>query len=656
MGTFTQLDLCIFVGSLLAVMLAGLWAGRKEDTSEDYYLAGKSTRWWGVAGSIFGSNVSANHIVGMMGVGFSLGFVESHFEITAIVGLLLLCYGFLPVYRRLNLYTLSEYLERRYNEPCRVIYAILMLTTIVIIQMVPAFYIGSRSLNILFLEESEVSPTVRSTAHAATQKAHPPSGSVTKDLAPQAEDTKPRAVQIQSGSYIIGIVVMALVTGIYTIAGGLKAVIVTDVLQSIMMIAAALIVAILTFGTSEIGGWSGMMATDRAAGAMSKMHLYLPSSHSQRPWTGMLTGLLILHVNYWGTNQFIVQRALSARSDRDARIGIIFAGFFKLAIPFLSIGTGVAAYYLFLKQFPGAQFDGDTAFPMLIRQVVAPVGFGIVGLVAAGLVGAILSSIDSMLNSGATIITFDFYRRYLRPEASEAELILTGRLCIAVFVTGAALLTILFMDPNREEHFFTYVAGHTSKLVTGVVVAFVLGMFWRRATPAGGLAAIVAGVVASYSVEAIYNKYLGTHEAIAAVLGTKLNFLHSAFLAAVLAAVVHVVVSLATRVDAKKSLLTWTALGGHDPLTLRKTIRWLIVSLAIYAVLGTTIVYANWNPTIAGLVAAAWTWSLFLASAHSAVRHRNKSQQSFFGSLLTEDRTWAGLLAATAIFMLFHYY
>ena len=654
MGTFTPLDLCVFVGSLLAVMIVGLWAGRKEKTSEDYYLAGKSTRWWGVAGSIFGSNVSANHIVGMMGVGFSLGFVESHFEITAIAGLLLLCYGFLPVYRRLNLYTLSEYLGRRYNEPCRVIYAMLMLTTIVIIQMVPAFYIGSRSLNILFLEESEVSPTVSSTVQNAMQEAHPPAGSVTKD-AVQAAGTKPRAVRIQTRSYVIGILVMALVTGIYTIVGGLKAVIVTDVLQSIMMITAALIVAILTFGTSEIGGWSGMMATDRAAGAMSKMHLYLPSNHPQRPWTGVLTGLLILHVNYWGTNQFIVQRALSARSDRDARIGIIFAGFFKLAIPFLSIGTGVAAYYLFLEQFPGAQFDGDTAFPMLIRQVVSPVGLGIVGLVAAGLVGAILSSIDSMLNSGATIITFDLYRRYLRPQASEAELILAGRLCIAVFVGGAALLTILVMDPNREEHFFTYVAGHTSKLVTGVVIAFVLGMFWRRATPAGGLAAILAGVVASYSVEAIYNKYLGTNETIAAVLGTRLNFLHSAFIAAVLAAVVHVVVSLVTRVDAKKALLTWTALGGHDPLVLRKIVRWLIVSLALYAALGAAVVYEFLTPTVAGIVAAAWTWSLFLASANSAVRQHDKSQQGFW-SLLTEDRTWAGLLAATAIFMLYHYY
>lgn len=654
MGTFTQLDLCVFVGSLLAVMIVGLWAGRKEDTSEDYYLAGRSTRWWGVAGSIFGSNVSANHIVGMMGVGFSLGFVESHFEITAIAGLLLLCYGFLPVYRRLNLYTLSEYLGRRYNEPCRVIYAILMLTTIVIIQMVPAFYIGSRSLNILFLEDSKVSPTVSSTVQNAAQESQSPAGSVTKD-AVQAAGTKPRAVRIQTRSYVIGILVMALVTGIYTIAGGLKAVIVTDVLQSIMMITAALIVAILTFGTSEIGGWSGMMATDRAAGAMSKMHLYLPSNHPQRPWTGVLTGLLILHVNYWGTNQFIVQRALSARSDRDARIGIIFAGFFKLAIPFLSIGTGVAAYYLFLEQFPGAQFDGDTAFPMLIRQVVAPVGCGVVGLVAAGLVGAILSSIDSMLNSGATIITFDLYRRYLRPQASEAELILAGRLCIAVFVGGAALLTILVMDPNREEHFFTYVASHTSKLVTGIVVAFVLGMFWRRATPAGGLAAILAGVVASYSVEAIYNKYLGTNEAIAAVLGTKLNFFHSAFIAAVLAAVVHVVVSLVTRADAKKSLLTWTALGGHDPLVLRRTVRWLIVSLAIYVMLGIAIVYATLTPTVAGIVAATWTWSLFLASANSAVRQRDKSQQGPW-SLLTEDRTWAGLLAATAIFMLYHYY
>jgi hypothetical protein len=130
-------------------MAFGLWSGRKEENSEDYFLAGKSTKWWGVAGSIFGSNVSANHIVGMMGVGFAVGFAQSHFEITAIAGLLMLCYFFLPVYRKLNVYTLSDYLSKRYDDRSRVSYAFIMVIIMVVIQMVPGFYIGSRSINIL---------------------------------------------------------------------------------------------------------------------------------------------------------------------------------------------------------------------------------------------------------------------------------------------------------------------------------------------------------------------------------------------------------------------------------------------------------------------------------------------------------------------------
>ena len=148
-SVLTTFDMVIFFGSLLGVMALGLWAGRKEDTSEDYYLAGRNTKWWGVAGSIFGSNVSANHLVGMMGVGFAIGFAQSHFEITAICGLLALCYLFLPIYRKLNVYTLSEYLSKRYNEASRVAYALIMVIIMVVIQMVPGFYIGSRSVNIL---------------------------------------------------------------------------------------------------------------------------------------------------------------------------------------------------------------------------------------------------------------------------------------------------------------------------------------------------------------------------------------------------------------------------------------------------------------------------------------------------------------------------
>ena len=646
MGTFTPLDLMIFTTTLVVVMAVGLWAGRKEETTEDFYLAGKSTRWWGVAGSIFGSNISANHMVGMMGVGFSLGFVESQFEISAIAGLLLLCYGFLPVYRRLNVYTLSEYLGRRYNESCRIIYALITIVIIVGVQMMPSFYIGSRSLNILLLDE------------AAIQNPTPPADEDAEGVREVADESSRngvaarRKVTIDQRSYVIGILVMAVVAGTYTIVGGLKAVIVTDVIQSVMMILAAVTVAILTLGAPEIGGWSAMMTLDAQQGDAAKMHLYLPSSHPERPWTGMLSGLIILHFNYWGTNQFIVQRALSARTDREARIGIIVAGFFKLLIPFVCIGTGVAAYYLFVRRMPGIHFDGDTAFPILMRQVVSPIGAGMVGIVAAGLIGAILSSIDSLLNSGATIVTFDLYRRYLRPAASERELVRVGRICITVFVIGAALLAIRYMDPNREEHFFTTVAGHTSKLVTGIVVAFALGMFWRGATGAGALAAIVASVVCSYGLPELYERFVVQLPGLVELFGQKLNFFHSAFVAAIVSATVHVIVSLLSAADSEKQRLTWTELGEHDPTTVPRIILWLSVSLLIYSVLGGLMVYGYLAPPAAGLTAAAWTFGMFAALARAQLLRTGKSG---LVAWLIEDRVWAGLLAATAIYMMYHY-
>ncbi|MCH2129907.1 MAG: sodium/solute symporter [Pirellulaceae bacterium] len=654
MGTFSTLDLLIFSGTLLIVMVVGLWAGRKEETTQDFYLAGKTTRWWGVAGSIFGSNISANHMVGMMGVGFTLGFVESQFEISAIAGLLLLCYGFLPVYRRLNVYTLSEYLGRRYNEGCRIIYALVMIVIIVGVQMMTGFYIGSRSLNILLLDDLAVSATDKQVDEPTetTSPIHTRNFSG-EDTVEQTENNgAERKVTIEKKYYVIGILIMAIVTGTYTIAGGLKAVIVTDVIQSVMMLVAAAIVAILTLSTQEIGGWSGMMALDAQQDNAAKMHLYLPSHHPERPWTGMLTGLIILHFNYWGTNQFIVQRALSARNDREGRIGIIVAGFFKLLIPFVSIGTGVAAYYLFMERLPGIQFDGDTAFPVLMREVVSPLGAGMVGIVAAGLIGAILSSIDSMLNSGATIVTFDLYRRYVRPQASDRELVLVGRICIAIFVIGAAALAIFYMDPNRTEHFFTTVAGHTSKLVTGIVVAFALGILWRRANGMGALAAILAGIVCSYSAPVVYANYLAPLPGIESRLGTSLNFFHSAFVAAIAATVVHVTVSLLTRAEPEKQNLTWTELGNHAPNTVPRIIFWLTISLIIYGFLGGFMIGNILANSVAGLIAAAWTFSMFAALARAQLK---RDEAVGWRAWLKEDRVWAGILAATAVYMMYHY-
>lgn len=606
----TSLDIGIFFGSLMAVMAIGLWAGRKEDTTEDYYLAGKQTPWWGVAASIFGSNVSANHIVGMMGVGYSIGFAQSHFEISAIAGLLLMCYAFLPIYRRLNVYTLSEYLERRYNDSCRLIYAIIMVVIIVVIQLVPGFYIGSRSLNILL----QGGPGV-----------------------------------VDENWYIVGIAIMAIVTGTYTIFGGLKAVIMTDALQSLLMLIAGLVVAFFTFSQPEIGGWQGMVALDSADTGAQKLHLYNPSNHPDLPWSGVLLGLMVLHFNYWGTNQFIVQRALAAKSDREARYGIIFAGFLKLLIPFYSIGAGIAAYYLFSSR--NLNVDPDAVFTTLLTELLAPVGFGLVGIVAAGLIGAILSSVDSMMNSAATIITFDIYQRYIDPAASERRLIQVGRLCILVFVLGGALLAVYTMDPNSPDNFFLEIAKHSSKLAVGVVVAFGIGMLWSRATSAGGVAALLSGIGFGFFIPWCYDQYLASNPTMHAWFGEKLNFMHAAFVNVVLSTIAHVAVSLMTQEDSKTSKFTWTGLGIYSQETLRGFFAAFTLSLVIYAIFAVAVINGL-SPQVAGFVPAAWTWFVFgLAST----RRLRKAGNWTLPALICDDVFVAGLLAASAVFMMYYF-
>ena len=247
----------------LALAGVGLWAGRKEETSDDYYLAGKSTRWWGVAGSIFGSNVSANHLVGMMGVGFSLGFAQSHFELGAIAGLLLMCYGFLPVYRKLKIYTLSEFLEKRFDHRSRLMYAVIMVTLMAFVQMVPALYIGSRTICELMggnaiATEAAVSDGVQAAEKEAvdSQLDDPES-----TLAQLARPTKIKR-KVNMTYYIWFVIALGVIAASYTILGGLKAVIYTDVIQSVLMLLAGIGVAFATF--HAIGGWGEMIADRKA--------------------------------------------------------------------------------------------------------------------------------------------------------------------------------------------------------------------------------------------------------------------------------------------------------------------------------------------------------------------------------------------------------
>jgi len=592
----------------------GLWAGRKEDTAEEYFMAGRKTPWWGVAASIFGSNISANQFVGMMGLGFSVGFAQSNFEISAVAGLLVMCYAFLPIYRKLKVFTLSEYLEKRYDSRCRLVYALIMVFVMVVIHTVPAFYIGSLSINILL----QGGPG-----------------------------------EIEFMWYAAGVLIMAVVCGSYTILGGLKAVILTDAIQSVLMLFAGLMVGWLTFSQPEVGGWSGMVSQD-IVGA-EKLHLYRPTDDPQLPWSGVLIGLIILHFNYWGTNQFIVQRAISAKSDKAARTGIIAAGFLKLLIPFYSVGAGIAAYYLFQKR--GMDVVQDAVFTTLLAELVAPIGFGMLGIVAAGLMGAILSSIDSMMNSAATIVTFDVYQRYFRPEASEKQLIWVGRICILVFVVSGTLISLFTIDPNSRDSFYLTLTRQQSKLVIGIVVAFLMGMLWQRTTATGGLAALLSGIVFGYTLPIGYQWLIAREPALlmhqapisGPIFGKTLNFMHTAFLNFVLSTLVCVVVSLATPKNPEKARFTWTGLEIFSLAGIRRFFAALAVSIAIYVALGLALYREHLSPLATGTLAAAWTLVLFLLAAKSSLQRAGKP---IFPNIVVDDLFHAGALAATAVFMM----
>ncbi|MDP6891802.1 MAG: sodium/solute symporter, partial [Verrucomicrobiota bacterium] len=763
LGTF---DFIIFFGALLAIMVIGLWVGRREKSSKDYFLAGGDARWWGVAGSIFGSNVSANHMMGMMGVGFAVGFAQSHFEITAIAGLLMLCYLLLPVYRKLKIYTLSEYLGKRYDDRSRISYSVIMIAIIVFVMTVPAFYIGSRSINYLlqgdtgqkalviaklenesvksisivnagrdysgvpsvkiappennntsatgkviigegvisavniksrgsgYSEESTPSITIESgdaILEAIIKNGEvvgveisdggegydvnlppkiiisPPSDgdaaeayvSVSKTGVRKVEivnagvgyKNKPSATIVGGGSkeglspgdidsfyYLLGILGMALITGTYTVVGGLRAVIITDVIQSLLMLVGGLLLA--AFMYSEIGGWGGMVAADSAQnGGMERLHLYNPSNHPKLPWSGVVTGLMVLHFYYWGANQFIVQRTLAARTDKEARIGVISAGFFKLLIPFFSVGCGIAAWYYYAEK--GQIVAQDAVFLELLGDLVAPVGFGLVGLIAAGVFGAILSSIDSMLNSGATLVTFDIYKRYLNPNADDKKLVKVGRFWVLFFLVLAALVTVFIMDPNSEDSFFLQIANHQSKLIAGVVVAFFLGLLWKGGTATAGFVAILSGVAFSYGIPWVY-EWIDS-EGLIATFGAELNFMHSVFLAAVLSSILYVIVSLLTMSESKSTdyqSFTWLGLGVFTQNRLKIFGLKLGATLLLLAVLG----YCLWKdigtPALLASLGALWTWSMFITSAMKPVDGEQVT------GLIKNDRVWGGLLAA----------
>jgi SSS family solute:Na+ symporter len=430
--TLETLDVVVFLLFFTVVIAISVYKSRDERSSEDYFLAGRGLTWGLIGFSLLASNISTEHFVGMSGAGFgNMGLAVASYEWIAVVTLVFVAFFLLPVFLRCGIYTIPEFLEYRYGPACRTLMAVYILLMYVLVAISSVLYSGALGLATMF------------------------------------------GVNLTSAVWTIGIV-----AGAYTVYGGLKAVVWTDLFQGAALLLCGALV--MVSGFEAVGGVRSFFEANA-----DKLHLILPADHPEIPWTAMLVGIWIPNLFYWGLNQFITQRTLGARSLAQGQLGIMFAATLKLTVPFIIVFPGIMAFQLY-----GSEITvGDQAYPLLIGRLLPG---GLTGLMFAGLTGAVMSSLDSMLNSASTLFTMDLFRRR-RPEAPAQTLIRVGRGMTAVFVVLGCLIAPNLADP-RFGGIFRYIQMFQGFISPGIVTVFVFGLLAPRAPAAAALAAMLLNV------------------------------------------------------------------------------------------------------------------------------------------------------------------
>jgi SSS family solute:Na+ symporter len=438
------------------------WSSRKQKSSVDYFLAGRNIGWFVIGASLFASNIGSEHLVGLAGSGAKDGMAMAHYELHAWC-LLVLGWVFVPFYSRTAVYTMPEFLERRYNSTARWILSLVSLVAYVFTKVSVTVYAG---------------------------------GTVFATLLP---------AETFGGldPFWVGAFSVVVLTGIYTVLGGLRAVVYTDAMQAIVLIVGS--VCVTTIGLFTLGGWSGAewsgvggwfgAVTDTAAAGWGNLrelcgskhfNMWRPWDDPQFPWAGILFGAPIVGLWYWCTDQYIVQRTLAARGMREARRGTIWGAYLKLTPVFLFIVPGMIAYAL--VQSGKLTLDNpDKAFPVLVQELLPP---GLRGLVVGGLLAALMSSLSSLFNSCSTLFTVDVYGK-LRPDASEQTLVRVGRIATAVVV----VLGIVWIPVMKyiAGGLYVYLQSVQAYLAPPITAVFFLGVFHKRINSAGAVTGLVCG-------------------------------------------------------------------------------------------------------------------------------------------------------------------
>jgi len=411
------LDYAVFAAYCVAVLAVGWWVARREKTSQDYFLAGRRLPWYAIGFSLIATSISTEQFIGEVGYAYRYGLAVANWEWGVFPAMTVMILFFVPFYVRRQISTMPEWLEHRFGPSTRMTLAVIMVLSYVFINLAGVLYAGGLALHNIF------------------------------DI-----------------SIWHSILMLAVVTGVYTVMGGLPAVVWNDVIQAVLLLGAGLLVFFL--GLHEVGGWEAMR------GVGDRAHLILPANHPKLPWTGILVGMVSTNLWYYATNQYINQRVLGARNEWHARAGVIFAGFLGLFLALAVCFPGLIAYRL----FPNLE-NPDEAYPKVVSYLVGPLGYGLRGLVFAGLLGAIMSTLDALMNSCSTILSIDFYQRLWNPSASDRQMIRVGRITtLAVLVVGMLWTPVVAMWSTL----FGYFQECWFFMAVPIVVVFVSALLWPR--------------------------------------------------------------------------------------------------------------------------------------------------------------------------------
>ncbi|WP_312369028.1 sodium/sugar symporter [Stenotrophomonas sp.] len=444
------LDIAIVLIYLAGIFVLAQWVSREKaghsKDAKDYFLASKSLPWWAIGASLIAANISAEQIIGMSGSGYAIGLAVASYEWMAALTLLIVGKWFLPVFLRNGIYTMPQFLEQRYGTRIRTVMAVFWLGLYVFVNVTSILWLGAVAVN-----------------------------------------------QVTGIDQMTAVVLIGVFALLYQLYGGLKAVALTDIVQVTLLVLGGLFVAGLTL--NQLGDGAGIIAGFNKLWQAQPGHFEMILSkdnpfYKDLPGLSVLLGgLWIMNISYWGFNQYIIQRALAAKSIGEAQKGVLFAAFLKLLMPVIVVLPGIAAVML------APNLDKpDQAYPTMMRMLPT----GVLGLVFAALVAAIVASLASKINSVATIFTLDFYAKR-NPDADQAKLVRVGRIAAVV----AVVLGILTAKPllGSFDQAFQYIQEYTGFFTPGIVVIFMLGLFWKRANEAGALSAAIGSFVLSIALK-----------------------------------------------------------------------------------------------------------------------------------------------------------